>query len=108
MTINKKYTESLKDFLGAAIHSLADEFADGNANNDDDIRFYPRMIHIGAEVHDKIVEGQDVSVTVKEAQCLVDIIEYAFLDMIRDDRDIDNLPWAYNILHVWKQCSNAK
>lgn len=49
-----------------------------------------------------------IKITSNEAESLRDFIEFNLLDAIRNDVDIDSLPWVYNILNVYRKCGGLK
>ena len=48
-----------------------------------------------------------VELTSSEAESLFEILETHLIEIVRDDEEIDNLNWLYNILVIWKKCKDA-
>lgn len=48
-----------------------------------------------------------VELTRSEAESLFEILETHLIEIVRDDEEIDNLNWLYNILVIWKKCRDA-
>ena len=46
----------------------------------------------------------DIKVTKTQAENLRDLIDLCFFREIREDKNIDNTMWAWNILDIYKQC----
>ena len=46
----------------------------------------------------------ELKITETQAQNLMDLIDLWFFREIRENEDIDNTMWAWNILDVYKQC----
>lgn len=48
-----------------------------------------------------------IEITNDEASSLRDFIEYTLLDLIRNDTDVDDMDYVYNIVNIWKRCEDV-
>ena len=46
----------------------------------------------------------ELKITETQAQNLMDLIDLWFFREIRENEDIDNVMWAWDILDIYKQC----
>ena len=49
----------------------------------------------------------ELKITETQAQNLMDLIDLWFFREIREDEDIDNTMWAWEILDIYKQCKDG-
>lgn len=56
---------------------------------------------------DPVYDSSRIILTKSEAQCLTLAIEFGIFDLIRADRDIDNINWVITICGVYKRLSLA-
>lgn len=47
---------------------------------------------------------ENVKITKDQAESLKDLIDIWFFREVRENKDIDNTMWAWNILDIYKQC----
>ena len=49
----------------------------------------------------------NVVLTKREAEALVEVIEISLFKMIRDDDGIDSIAWVETLVSVWRKCGGA-
>lgn len=47
---------------------------------------------------------ENIKITKDQAESLKDLIDIWFFREVRENKDIDNTMWAWNILDIYKQC----
>ncbi len=47
---------------------------------------------------------ENIKITNEQAEALKDLIDIWFFREVRENEDIDNTMWAWNILDIYKQC----
>lgn len=47
-----------------------------------------------------------IEITKDQAEALKDLIDIWFFREVRENEDIDNTMWAWNILDIYKQCQD--
>ena len=105
MIISKEYLEALKDYTHDAQQAILDDIADDKTNFDDDQDFailLTEELALMTKLFHSINFDENLELTDEEADLLKFTIECYIFSIIRNDDDIDNPEWLYNIMAVWK------